>query len=199
MTSPRSRRNSGYSPSRSATRCIPRPSCSIEMPDSSWKAAKASIRRLVSTPPKSLITARSARCAHVPASISYEPSAGTPSSLKRKRVRERAPAPALRGDRPAATPREAAGQLVARPEQLRAGLGRQAVLAEHGRQAHGLERQRRGAPSSPARVVCPPTSSSPCAAAPAGWTAATRQQRAVRPWPRSGTAPRPASSDGPQR
>jgi hypothetical protein len=42
----------------SDTRCIPRPSCSIEMPVSSWKAANASISWLVSTPPKSLITAR---------------------------------------------------------------------------------------------------------------------------------------------
>ena len=131
---------------------MPRPSCSIEMPVSSWKAAKASIRRFVSTPPKSLITARSCRVAHAPASISYDPSAGTPSSLKRNSVSDAAARRERCGDAAGGLAREPAGQLVPGPEQLGARLHRQAVLAEHRRQPHGLERQRPSPAPSPARA-----------------------------------------------
>ena len=58
MSFPRSSSNSGWAPSRSAIRCIARPSASVGIPVSSWKAAKESSSGVVRTPPKSEITAR---------------------------------------------------------------------------------------------------------------------------------------------
>ena len=55
---PLSSSNSGCAPSRSAMRAIALPSASSGMPVSSWKAAKELISGVVSTPPKSEITAR---------------------------------------------------------------------------------------------------------------------------------------------
>ena len=174
VSSPRSSRNSGYSPSRSATRCMPRPSCSIEMPVSSWNAANASIRWFVSTPPKSLITARIAgrpARAHVrrldlvacpQRRLAVErPAEEAISDAACRRARARSPQ--------TASPASRRGQLVAGPAAARApAFARQAVRAVDRREAH--RPRTAAAPSSSRAASCAATSSSPCAAALAGRT-----------------------------
>ena len=176
VSSPRSSRNSGYSPSRSATRCMPRPSCSIEMPVSSWNAAKASISWFVRTPPKSQITARirrARRCSRCRLDLVGAPRRVGPSSVQRKKLIAMPGAAQLA----AMPPRPPRPQAV-RAARRRAGTARrrpsrQAVRPVDRGEPHVLERQRRRSVAR-GRRSGRRTSSSPCARArPAACTAST--------------------------